>query len=473
MTSIRRQLLHELLAVTLGLVGGGLLALYFAARDAACDQFDDALRAKALAISTLTTRTATGLELDFSDRFFRGFDDRKPRDFFELWDDSGRAVARSESMPGEKHLPMRTGSLERPERWNLQLPNGRPGRAVGFSFRPNSERLGNRTANRDVRLVVASDREELDETLWQLLGLSAGCAVLLLGGTMWAIPRVLRRGLRPLDEFGEQAKRIDAESLTNRFASARIPAELQPVAQRLNDLLERLEQSFERERRFSADLAHELRTPLAELRSAAECALKWPATRDASTDRETLAIAEHMEAIVAHLLALTRSEQGRLTTNIARFDLEPLVRSAWQGFAARAQSARIITRFSLAPAPAMGDASLVRSILLNLFENAADYTPAGGEIHIAVETASDGTALRIANTTDDLVAEDVPKLFERLWRKDPARSGGRHVGLGLSLARSYARAMGWTLSATLDEPRMLTLTLVCPIARSAVTPSGA
>lgn len=462
MTSIRDQLRRELLAVTLVLAGGGLLALYFAARDAAYDQFDDALRAKALAISTLTTRAGNDVELDFSDRFFKGFDDEKPRDFFELWDEADRVVARSESMSDDAQLPRRIGSLDRPARWNLRLPNGRPGRAIGFSFRPNTERSDGRRANRDVQLVVASDREELDEILWQLVGLSAGCAVLLVGGTFWAIPRVLRRGLRPLDEFGEQAKRIDADSLASRFGGKEIPVELHPVAHRLNDLLERLEQSFERERRFSADLAHELRTPLAELRSTAECALKWPATRDAATDRETLAIAEHMEAIVAHLLVLTRGEQGQLATKTEPLDLEALVRSAWQGFASRAEARGIVVRLAFEPVRATGDAALMRAILLNLFENAVDYTPAGGEISISVGELADGATLRIANTTADLSAEDVPRLFERLWRKDPARSGGRHVGLGLNLAQSYARAMNWRLAASLDAARVLALTLSRP-----------
>lgn len=462
MKSIRRQLTRELLGATFALLSIGLLALYFAARDAAYDQFDDALRAKALAISTLTIRTPSGVELDFSNRFFRGFDDRKPRDFFELWDENDRPITRSESVRRANDLPRRTGKLDRPARWNLELPNDRAGRAIGFVFKPKASGLRDRP-NREVQLVVASDREKLDETLWQLLGISVGCGVLLLGGTLWIIPRVLRRGLEPINALGEQVMLVDADSLATRFSSEQMPSELQPVARRLNDLLGRLEQSFERERRFSADLAHELRTPLAELRSMAECALKWPHTRDPETaDRETLAVAKHMEAIVTHILALARGEQGQLVVKREAIEIESLVQTTWQQYVTRAAERNLSVRLSLEPVTAFADAALLRSILFNLFDNAVSHATAGGEIAIVLENSPTGASLKVTNTTDDLEPDDVPKLFERFWRKESARSGGHHVGLGLSLARSLADAMQWTLTATLHEKRTLTFTLTAP-----------
>ncbi len=463
MISIRRQLTREILGAVLLLLGGGLAVLYFAARDAATDQFDRALRAKALAITTLTVQTGDGVRVEFTDRYMRGFDDRKPRDFFQVWSAEGEEMARSESLPKGKDLPRLTGKNEQPAEWNFELPNGRPGRALGFAFKPKPSESGVGASSQDVLLVVASDRKELDETLWQLLGFSSGFSALLIGVTLWVIPRVLRRGLKPLDHLAEQAAGIDAETLATRFALAGLPAELQPIAQRLNDLFGRLEQAFDRERRFSADLAHELRTPLAELRSMAECALKWPDARDPVLDRDTLAIAQQMERIVTHILALARGEQGQLALKPERVALVPLVEAVWQSFAARAAERGLNTSINLTASDGFADPALLRSIITNLCENAVDYTPAGGDIGVTVRPEDVGRAVvSITNTTNDLSDDDVPKLFDRFWRKEASRSGGLHLGLGLSLARSFAKAMNWTLTAAFDGHGRLVFTLTGP-----------
>jgi two-component system sensor histidine kinase QseC len=482
MKTIRRQLTRELLGVILLLLGAGLIALYFAARDAATEEFDDVLDAKALAVSTLTSRTGATVHTAFNDHFFewrrepderrpargrrvfRGFEDNYSRDFFEVWDAHGRMLARSQSLASGQDLPRRVGTLDKPARWNFTLSNGRPGRAVGFTFQPKptdgSARDGDAVPY--VQLVVASDRGGLDETLWQLLGISAVSGVLLVLATLWVIPRVLRRGLQPLEFLGQQATAIDASSLATRFPSGELPAELQPIVGRWNELLARLEASFERERRFSADLAHELRTPVAELRSLAECALKWPDARDPAMDADTLAIAKQMETLVAHILALARGEQGQLAVRRESVELSPLVQSVWRGFENRAAARELRVSFALAPVHALADPALLRSILTNLCENAVEYTPAGGEVHLAIAATPTEIVIGVENTTHDVQPDDVPKFFDRFWRKEAARSGGHHFGLGLSLARNFASAMGSTLTANFSEAKRLVLQLAMP-----------
>ena len=459
MRSIRRQLTRQLLAATCVLLGGGLVAVYLAAREAVLDRFDDALRAKALAIGTVTRAGRDGVHVAFHDRFLRGFDDDRRRDFFQLWDDSGRTVARSESLGRRRELEWRDGRPDRPARWNLTLPNGEPGRAVAFAFEPAREEGAREKLQ--ARLVVASERENLDETLWELLGLSAGCGALLVGATLVIIPLVLRRGLRPLDRLGEETLRIDAASLATRLPSADLPAELRPIAARLNELLARLERSFERERRFSADLAHELRTPLAELRSLAECALKWPETRSPSTDRDTLAIALQMETLVTQMLALARGDQGQLAANLEPVAIEPLLREIWRPFAAGAAARNLGVTFGLEPVRAPADPSLLRSILVNLCANAVEHTPPGGSIHLACTSAAGRATIEVSNTVAGLEPADVDRMFDRFWRKEAAR-GGPHLGLGLPLAQSFASAMGWALAARLEPADRLVFTLIAP-----------
>lgn len=425
-------------------------ALYFAAREAAIEQFDSALSAKAMALSALTFSTPKGVQAEFGNRFFRGTDDSKPRDFFELWDGNWRPLRRSASLGLTAELPHKVGHYRHPRFWNLTLPTHRAGRAIGFAFKPKSLQ-GAPVSDTALRLVVASDRDGLDETLWGVLAIAAGSAVLLVGATLWIVPRVLRKGLHSLDELGAQAARIDAASLSTRFDTDGLPIELSPIANRLNDLLARLEGSFERERRFSADLAHELRTPIAELRSLTECALKWPQSRDASTDHETLAIAQQMERLVSYILALARAEEGLMRPTFEPIVVDAFLRDTWRPYVESA-ARRWLTMICDAPAVSCAaDVALLRSVLTNLFDNAVDYAPPGSVIAVRATADAARVTITVRNEAPELSRADVRQLFDRFWRKEASRTGGKHVGLGLSLARAFASAMGWTLTADYDN----------------------
>ena len=482
MTSIRLRLTRHLLVVILLLEALGAAALFIAAREAVYDAFDESLDAKALAISTLTTIGPAGVRLTFSDHFFRGFDDKKPRDYFEIWDASNHPVARSESFP-DGELPQRFGSVKEPVHWNLELADGTHARGAGFTFEP---RMIDPHRDRDhepdaaglakpgkfggppsgsrpiLKLVVASRSGELEETLWQLLAIAFGTAVVLFGGTLLVVPGVLKRGLMPLDRLGEQVTKIDADSLGAGLATENLPPELKPIGDRLNELLARLQRSFERERRFSADLAHELRTPVAELKSAAECALKWPEDRDPQSDRDVLAIANQMEAMVTHMLSLARGEERKGPKVLTPIALAPEIESVWSKVDVQAKDRGLNPILDLEPLTVPGDPALLRSILVNLFDNAVDYATAPGSVEIALGQDDDATRLKVSNTAMDLKKENLPQLFDRFWRRDEARSGGRHLGLGLPLARELAASQGWALTADLRADQWLTFTLEIP-----------
>ncbi len=459
MKSIRKQLTRKLLFGFALLVGIGGFGVYFSTRAALLKQFDATLRAKATAISTVTEQSGKRVEVEFSDRFMREFGERVATDFFEVWLSDGSILSRSESL-GASDLPCLFGTFDQPKLWNCALPSGFAGRAIGFKFLPRlirQERLP--AAPSEIVLVVASDRRGLDRTLTTLGCVLSGCGVLLLAATALLVPRVLKGELAPLNQLADQAARVNANSLATRFPTELMPAELRPISSRLNDLLARLQEAFERERRFGADLAHELRTPIAELRSLAELALKWPDAREAETDREVLAVAVQMEGIVTRLLVLLRSERGQLPVALERVALAPLVENVWRSFAKRAESKHLkVVREVPESAEFEADPVLARSILANLVDNAIEYTPVGGMIRVEGEVLGPQIKLRVTNTIENLTPEDLPKLFDRFWRKDLARSGNEHSGLGLPLARAFARALGGELTAALEDPSRLTLT---------------
>lgn len=239
MNSIRQQLTTRLLGLFVALQGAGLLAIFLVARNGAIEEFDDALRAKALAVSKLIVETPAGVRTDGA-AFYLGVDNLAPavagnvagsasyerflnefrqhagrHNFFELWDAGGRRLAKSDSL-GEADLPRRVEPENQLLTWDFPIKN-EPARGIEFVFRPDF--LGTRpreARSPEVQLVVAAEREALDEKLVRLEFLTVTCGVLLLGATLWVMPAVLRRGLQPLDRLGEEVARIDAGSLWPR-----------------------------------------------------------------------------------------------------------------------------------------------------------------------------------------------------------------------------------------------------------------
>jgi signal transduction histidine kinase len=434
------------------------LAVYFLTRAALLDEFDAGLRAKAQTIMSQAEQGKDGIQLDLADAIIGETNADLNSEFFQVWNTNGTVVTRSPSLRNAD-LPFRSGPPAKPVFWDLDLPGDRDGRAIGLRFRPNTEdEEAKRLPQVEAIIVVAADSESIDRTLGILEVVLAATGLLTIAITVPLVRFALRRGHAPLDELSRQAAAITAGSLQTRFPVDSMPEELIPITKRLNDLLGRLEESFERERRFSADLAHELRTPLAELRSLTEVELAWPEGGNPEKHRETLDIALQMEAMVNRLLELARSEDGKITLQLETIPLAGLVEDAWRPFAAKAKARQLIFLFDVPPeAKLETDRALFRSILSNLFSNAVDYTPEAGRVEIKWNPA--GCELAISNTVHDLTPADLPHLFERLWRKDKSRTGGDHCGLGLVVSRSSAGLVGLDLKAEFTSEQTLCISL--------------
>jgi len=461
MKTIRQQLTHKLLAAFVLLLGFGGVSVYFSTRHVLLKEFDETLRAKAVAVTAQLEHHEPGLELRLPEELMNGSHRRSAADFFEAWDDHHVLLLRPPS-PGDLAVLRGDGVFKNPKFWNTKLPSGHFVRAIGLDLKPADEPngRGDSSVAKVIHLVVASDVHDLDHTFSILAFVLLACGLILLLATVSVVPFVLRRGLGSLDQMSEQAARITADSLGTRFPVETLPGELAPISRRLNDLLERLQHAFERERKFSGDLAHELRTPIAELRTLAEFALKWPEARPAATDAEVLAIAVQMEGMVSRLLALLRSEHGLLTITFMDVALLPLVRDVRQTFAEQAARKEIQWSLNIPDQTNVNaDPVLLRSILAGLLENAVEYTPPGGRISIECQGNARQFRLRITNLSEGLTTEDTFRMFDRFWRKDAARFNDGHCGLGLSLSRAFARAMGFEILAALDGEARLTLSV--------------
>ncbi|PTX99081.1 ATP-binding protein [Opitutus sp. ER46] len=456
MTSIRRRLA---LALCLGLgvlLLLGLGGLYWGLRGALVHQLDETLLAIAHDLEADLRRGETPM-IDSAPPHSR--DPRRgQRYFFQIADHEGK-VLHAQGLADTAYFSPRPERRGGPVFGDIVLPQGEPGRALLLMAKSVS------TAGGPLRIVVATDREALAHVLGTLVvGISVlGVALIaaIVAFVLWA----LRRELRPIDRLAGEAAAIDARSLDRRFRLDGLPAELRPIALRLNDLLARLEESFARERRVSSDLAHELRTPLAELRVLAESALKWPDTRDPESDRDVLAIATHMDALLSRMLLIARSEEGRIALTLETVAVDALVREVWSRLEERAQARGIVPSVAWTPLPASADRVLLRSVITNLLENAVDYTAQGGALTIAFQVENPATAVVvITNAVADLSPDEVPRMFERYWRKDAARGSGAHFGLGLALTQRFCVAMGWSIQAEMPQPGLLAMRVRGPLA---------
>jgi len=459
-SSIQRRMTWGLCAACTLLWSLGGLALYLIVRAGLFAEFDSALKANARAWATMTSQKDGRVIFDYDGDLPPAFRSLHRPDYFQMWLPDGSTLQRSSSLRG-RDLALRAGAVARPELSDLTLPDGLPGRAISIRFVPHVDDEGPPSPvrlNGEVTLTIARHRGELDRRLSLLATALLVVGAVMAAATAFLVAVAVRRGLRPLSQLGARAAAIDASTLQLRFPIKGIPMELQPITIRLNNLLERLEKSFEHERRFSADVAHELRTPIAELRTLAEVALKWPEDSDMARDalHDALGVALQMEAIATGLLALARCERGLLPVHLEPVCLGPLIREISRSLNGDATTKPTSVSIDVPDDTRwLTDAFLLHAILSNLLSNAFQHSPAGGSIRLLAES----NQLSVANSVDDLSPDDLPHLFQRFWRKDPARSSSEHSGLGLALAKAYAGVLGLELRAELTDTKEITFVL--------------
>jgi two-component system heavy metal sensor histidine kinase CusS len=279
--------------------------------------------------------------------------------------------------------------------------------------------------------------ESFRQTLWLFVAIAA----ILVGFLGWV---VARRGLAPLQAMRRDAASVTANRLDTRLSLDAVPVELAELAETLNDMLARLEDSFQRLKDFSSDLAHELRTPISNLMTQTQVALARARSEDEY--REVLASNaeeyERLARMVGDMLFLAQADHGLVVPSREPVDLALQVRELFDFFDALAEEKGL--RLTLTGSGQVsGDKLMLRRALANLISNAIRHTPAGGAIRVDIESSSEGTKLSVENSGEPIPREQMSRIFDRFYRGDPSRhEGGEGAGLGLAITRSIIRAHG-------------------------------
>ncbi len=433
-------------------------------------EFDQALAAKARALAVLVEQDGDRINLEFQQHPMQEFARGVRPEYYQVWHEDGTILARSRRLQDDNLLLLQ-GDRVVPQIRDCSLPDGRHGRVAGIRFRPNMEgdlpespkpvvrdasgRIEdlpdddddaldlddiNFAARPFVTLVVARDTQDLNSSLagltWLLTGSGLLATVVILGVLAWLVTR----NLRPLQSLAKQIGGVNEQTLNQRFALQNAPGELHPIVTRLNGLMSCLETAFLREKTFTADVAHELRTPLAGIRSTLEVSLSRQRDGDSyrSSMEKCLSISEDTETIVGTLLSLSRIEAGhaRLETDVV--DLAHLIQRAWRPFASRATESNVSVSWSLDTCLVLKtDPGKLQVVITNLLDNATSYVNCGGTISVSTFVDNQSIPrLVVANSGCDLTPDQVEHAYDRFWRADVARAAtGIHSGLGLALSR--------------------------------------
>jgi len=365
---------------------------------------------------------------------------RAGSDLLQVSDQDGHWIYRSATM---SHYGPATPGAARTA-FTTEQPNGVPLRVLTLPLQ---------AAGETYIVQLAYPLDDFNEALARfrrILFLASPLLLLLASvGGYW----LSRRALGPVDQVTREARSISAQNLSSRLAVPNTGDELQRLSETLNAMLERLEQAFRRITQFTADASHELRTPVALMRTRAEITLRR--SRSEEEYRETLRrILEDLQrtsSLIENLMLLARADSGTAALERARIDMMESVNEACLEGRALAESKQISLEAALPESPVWvyGDANSLRRLFLILLDNAVKYTPPQGRITLTLRS-DDGCAwVEVRDTGIGIAAQDLPHIFERFFRADPARSrqtGG--TGLGLSIGKWIAEAHGGTISAS-------------------------
>jgi two-component system heavy metal sensor histidine kinase CusS len=351
---------------------------------------------------------------------------------------------------------------------------GRPGRSiamagrVGQPFRVTSATVavGTPPTHSDtvqIAIDVSQEEELLARYRLWFWGILLATSVLfpLVGY------RIARHGIRPVEEIAATARRITSTNLRERIGSEGYPSELASLAGTFNEMLERLEESFERISRFTADIAHDLRTPVNNIRGEAEVALARARTVDEYRDvlESSLEETVRLSELIGDLLFLARAESPltelhRENVNIA--GLLITVRDYYE-VSATNEGISLVVHDGAEPLNAALDRSLMLRAVSNLVSNAIAHTPPGGTVTLAATSQDGSICIEVSDTGVGIPAEALPRVFDRFFRVDPSRSkisGG--TGLGLAIVESILTLHGGSAEISSQLGRGTRVTLRMP-----------
>ena len=398
-------------------------------------------RTRALRIAGVTLRAFESGEGDLRERMTVSFAPEATGRFVAVTDHTGRVLYRS-GPPQDQSFDPALIPDPTAELGSRRIPGAGPGELLLTTIESGAAARRIRVATADSIAPLQIEERRLLATLlivFAILGLVA------IGGGYLLVDRALR----PVGDLTRSAEGITSRNLSERLPEPATADEFGDLSRSLNRMIARLEEAFQHNRRFLDDASHELRTPLTVLRGELEALNRESVPgRFRDTVASLLDEVERLARLVENLFALSRLDAGRPTTEWCRINLIQLATATAEQMRLLAEDRglqlevespmQVLVR---PPVWVEADPSRLKQVIVNLLDNAFNYTPRGGSVGIVVRVAPDEAVLEVWDTGIGIPAEALPRVFDRFFRVDPSRSrsdGGS--GIGLSIVKAICAA---------------------------------
>ncbi|MBB1439244.1 HAMP domain-containing histidine kinase [Shewanella sp. SG41-4] len=462
---------------TMTYVVSGILILVFFAIDISIDnwvdaEFDNALTDKSNYLKTLVKVTPEGTEFDFSGEFMPEFGTSTKASFFQLWQGSN-VFERSESLAHfadtnllKKDIPLNSAIFV-----DVILPDGRDGRAMVSYFEPQVPQV-NRPMMGNVEpmwLTIAITTEDLSQILVIIDSSLAIGLLLVIVLIRWAVVKVIHRGLTPLNELNMSLKNVD---VTKKYIPLSTDSEdyleIEPIRNELNKFVKISQQYLQTEKRITADIAHELKTPISELISLSEIYIRYPDDEriGVSYKQDVLSISLRMKTIVNNLLLLQQATSEDINLHRQHINIKTLMGQVIDELAFKYSTiySRLNIEHNVLDQSCFADEFSLHLILTNLFDNALYYSPSNSAVFIRLVSDNKGLTFSIENQlVTSINANDLDRLTLPLFQAEKSRSNGDRHGLGLAIVENIAKVNGFEFSFELISTDKILFSLFIPV----------
>ena len=451
--SIRRRLIATVVLSQLLLAAGLVFAGVFYTQRRLLAALDAGVQSRALSVAALVryTEDASG-NVYFDETLMPQSLDPSHPDLFAVWAERSGLLTRSSNWPGGLAI----SPNEQPEHWDF--PWGEvPYRALRVSHVPVLDREeGKAFQPQTLTIVYAAPMVSLQEQVRAAGFFIALASLVLLAITVLLALWGIRRGLLPLQNLTAQAAAVSAQTWDFRVPEEALQSEeLRPLIEAMVLMLARLQDSFQQQKEFLANATHELKTPVAVLKSTLQLVLQRPRTAEeyrAGLER-SLEDLERLERLLQGMLRLARAEQwsrGTLRRDLQPIDLAATCQEAAERIRGLAEARRVEIKLSSNGAVALkADPEDLQLVWMNLLENAVRYSPEGALVEVGItRNTNNFVQVVFADHGPGIPASELPHIFDRFYRGDPSRAratGG--FGLGLAISKAVIEAYGGTIRA--------------------------
>lgn len=463
MKSIRSKLVVTLSVTITSFVLCILLATDIAVDSWIDNEFDRSLQSKAGMLMTLVHKTDEGFSFNFSSEFMPEFAGEIEPEYFQVWSKEG-TFTRSKSLDlfEVKNLPFEDLEIGESKIRPLQLPDGRDGRVFYSRFIPQgkdntSVDTYKKTNDEPLTLAYASSSEEVDFVLWLIDVIFIVTTITVIVFIRLFVRKAIDTSLAPLIKLNQDISQLSITSEGSQIFIQEPVKELLPIVESLNAFIKENRQLYLREKRLTSDIAHEIKTPIAELINMAEVAIRFPNEIELNEDfkPEALKISLRLKNIVSNLLLLHKYSNGKLIKQDA-CDLNQVITRVLEN----TDLSRVNLELNENAPAIISNLFALESIISNLVNNAKQYSPLNSKI--LVSTMISKEKLLFLSVTNSLIEplsdNDIDQLFDPLWQKDTSRTSNDNFGLGLSIAKTLSKAIDAQLSAEVSD-RKITFSL--------------